>query len=149
MLDLTQLDHAGVIVESGEDAINFYTATLGMEHTGTASSEQTGDTYVHLVARGDDGAIESHVELVEVSAESPLAEAGMDEPGLNHVAYEVKDVEGALEELEAAGCETVLPATVIDDITFAYVHTHRKSISSKSCRTRTTTGIRQKSNHAE
>lgn len=45
----------------------------------------------------------------------------MDEPGLNHIAYQVADAEDALAELEAAGCDIVLPATVIDDITFAYV----------------------------
>lgn len=90
-----------------------------MEYTGQARSEVTGDTYAHFISTNKND-LDSHIELVEVSNQSPLVKAGLDQEGISHIAYRVEDVGLSLEDLEAAGSEIVLEPTVIEDITFAY-----------------------------
>ena len=121
-IDLSHIDHIGIIVDSSDKSMKFYTEILGMEFQGKASSKITGDTYTHLILRRKSG-LDSHIELVEVSNQSPLTKAKMAKTGISHIAYRVDDVDSALKTLETAGNEIVLKPTIIGDIKFAYVKT--------------------------
>lgn len=118
-MKLEHIDHIGVIVNSAEESLDFYTEALGLNYEGKATSEITGDSYYHLVF--DKDGLDSHLELVEVSEKSPLKKAEMDRNGINHIAYRVDDVESAVKDLSKAGCEAILEPTVIGEITFAYL----------------------------
>lgn len=120
-MNIQGLDHIGVIVNSIEDSKPFYTEILGMKYTGKAKSEITGDAYAHFIYNNN--GLDSHVELIEVSNNSPIKKAGLNQEGINHIAYRVDDIEIAIEELKRAGCEIALKLTEIGDITFAYAET--------------------------
>lgn len=121
-IDLSHIDHIGIIVDSSDKSMTFYTEVLGMEFQGKAVSKITGDTYTHLILKRKMG-LDSHIELVEVSKKSPLTKAQMTKTGISHIAYRVADVESALKELETAGNAVVLKPTIIGEIKFAYVKT--------------------------
>jgi len=122
MVELGKLDHVAVVVESAKKSLDFYQGVLGMKLTGKAKSKVTGDTYTHLIHQKE-GVYDSHVELVEVSKKSPLAKAKMANPGINHMAYRVKDIKSTIEDFRRDGYKILLKPTVIGDITFAYVRT--------------------------
>jgi len=119
---LSNIDHIGIIVDSSDRSIKFYTDVLKMEFMGKASSKVTGDTYTHIILEKEHR-LDSHIELVEVSKKSPLTKANMAKTGISHVAYRVDDVESALKELENGENEIILKSTIIGEIKFAYVKT--------------------------
>lgn len=116
MMNLKKLDHIATIVDSVEEIREFYTENLGFEHKGTHTAEVTGDTYCTLV--GSD----SIIELVEVSEKSPLVKGGIGEVGLNHLAYQVEDLENSLEKAKKMGCVPVPEEPVtIGKVDFIYL----------------------------
>lgn len=116
MLDLKKLDHIAIIVDSIDETRDLYTETLGFEHIGTHSIEATGDSYCTLKNA------DSVIELVEVSEGSPLKKGGIGEVGLNHVAYQVDDLEAFLEDAEELNF-TPVPEDpiVVDNVKFIYL----------------------------
>lgn len=116
MPDLGKLDHIAIIVDSIEEIRDLYTEKLGFEHKGTHTAEVTGDSYCTL--KNADNVI----ELVEVSEGSPLKKGGIGEVGLNHVAYQVDDLEEFLENAKELNF-TPVPETpvVIGNVKFIYL----------------------------
>ena len=95
-----RIDHIGVAVADLESAIELHTRAYGMPLVHRETIAEQGVEAVLL----DVG--ESHVELLRpLSEESPvgrfLAKQG---PGLHHVAYQVKDVDSALQTARERGC---------------------------------------------
>ncbi len=94
-----RIDHIGVAVESIDDALEVYDAAYEMTLVHREVVEEQGVEAVLL----DVG--ENHVELLEpLGPDTPvgkfLAKRG---PGLHHVAYQVPDIDAALERLTGRG----------------------------------------------
>lgn len=94
-----RIDHIGVAVEDIEAALPLYRDVFGMQVGHREIVEEQGVEAVLL----DVG--ENHVELLApLGPDTPvgkfLAKRG---PGLHHVAYQVSDIEAALQALRAAG----------------------------------------------
>jgi methylmalonyl-CoA/ethylmalonyl-CoA epimerase len=116
----SRIDHIGVAVESLEPALELYAGTLQLE---TAHREVVAEQGVEAVLL-DVG--ENHVELLAPLGEDTpvgrfLAKQG---PGLHHVAYQVEDIERALEALREAGVKLIdeQPRTGIRGSRVAFVH---------------------------
>ena len=115
-----RIDHIGVAVTDLDAAIALYQQTFGMELVHRETVTEQGVEAVLL----DVG--ENHVELLSpLGDDTPvgkfLAKKG---PGLHHVAYQVPDIEAALEALRAAGMRLIdeTPRTGIRNSRVAFVH---------------------------
>jgi len=117
---LSIIDHVGVAVEDIDSALALYRDALGMPlvHRETVT-EQGVDAA--LLDVGD-----SHVELLQplgpdTAVGKFLAKRG---PGLHHVAYRVKDIDAALEQLGDAGLRLIdeRPRTGIRGSRVAFLH---------------------------
>jgi methylmalonyl-CoA/ethylmalonyl-CoA epimerase len=115
-----RIDHIGVAVEDLDAAIALHETTYGMAlvHRETVT-EQGVEAVLFDVG-------ENHVELLRpLGGDTPvgkfLAARG---PGLHHVAYQVPDIEAALEKLKAAGARLIdeTPRTGIRSSRVAFVH---------------------------
>ena len=98
-----RIDHIGVAVEDIDAAIGLYEQSFEMALAHRETVESQGVEAVLL----DVG--EGHVELLrplgpETAVGKFLARKG---PGLHHVAYAVDDIDATLEQLAAAGIETI------------------------------------------
>ena len=116
----SRIDHVGVAVEDLDAAIALYEQTFGMALVHRETVTEQGVEAVLL----DVG--ENHVELLSpLGPDTPvgkfLAKKG---PGLHHVAYQVTDIEAALEQLKADGVRLIdeTPRTGIRDSKVAFLH---------------------------
>jgi methylmalonyl-CoA epimerase len=115
-----RIDHIGVAVEDLDAAIALHERSYGMEVVHREVVEEQGVEAVLL----DVG--ENHVELLApLGPDTPvgkfLAKKG---PGLHHVAYQVADIDSALDELRAAGLRLIdeTPRTGIRSSRVAFLH---------------------------
>ena len=115
-----RIDHIGVAVADLEAAVALHVDTYGMA---VAHRETVAAQGVEAVLL-DVG--ENHVELLRpLGDDTPvgrfLARRG---PGLHHVAYQVADIEAALERLRAAGVRLIdeAPRTGIRGSRVAFLH---------------------------
>jgi methylmalonyl-CoA/ethylmalonyl-CoA epimerase len=115
-----RIDHIGVAVEDLDAAIALHETTYGMAlvHRETVT-EQGVEAVLFDVG-------ENHVELLRpLAGDTPvgkfLAARG---PGLHHVAYQVPDIEAALEQLKTKGARLIdeSPRTGIRNSRVAFVH---------------------------
>jgi methylmalonyl-CoA/ethylmalonyl-CoA epimerase len=98
-----RIDHIGVAVEDLDAALALYGESFEMELAHRETVESQGVEAV-LLDVGD-----GHVELLrplgpETAVGKFLARKG---PGLHHVAYAVDDIDAMLEQVAAAGIETI------------------------------------------
>jgi methylmalonyl-CoA/ethylmalonyl-CoA epimerase len=98
-----RIDHVGVAVEDLDAAITLYETTYEMTLVHRETVAEQGVEAVLL----DVG--ENHVELLApLGSDTPvgkfLAKKG---PGIHHVAYQVADIDAALEALKAAGTRLI------------------------------------------
>lgn len=94
-----RIDHVGIAVADLDQALPFYTETLGMVLTHQEINEEQGVREAMLQLG------ESTVQLLApLTADSPIA-TFLDKhgPGLQQIAYEVQDVELTSEELRSQG----------------------------------------------
>ena len=115
-----RIDHIGVAVEDLDAAIALYERDYAMTLVHRETVTEQGVEAVLL----DVG--ENHVELLApLGPDTPvgkfLAKKG---PGLHHVAYQVTDIEAALESLKAAGLQLIdeTPRTGIRNSRVAFLH---------------------------
>jgi methylmalonyl-CoA/ethylmalonyl-CoA epimerase len=115
-----RVDHIGVAVEDLDAAIALHEQAYGMAVAHREVVEEQGVEAVLL----DVG--ENHVELLRpLDAQTPvgrfLAKRG---PGLHHVAYQVTDVQAALDSLRDRGRRLIdeTPRTGIRGSRVAFVH---------------------------
>ena len=116
----SRIDHVGVAVEDLDAAIALYEQTFGMALVHRETVTEQGVEAVLL----DVG--ENHVELLSpLGPDTPvgkfLAKKG---PGLHHVAYQVTDIEAALEKLKSDGVRLIdeTPRTGIRGSKVAFLH---------------------------
>ncbi len=98
-----RIDHVGIAVEAIDPALVLYEDSFGLTLVHREIVEEQGVEAVLL----DLG--ENHIELLApLGADTPvgrfLARSG---PGIHHIAYQVSDIEAALEQLQAAGIELI------------------------------------------
>jgi methylmalonyl-CoA epimerase len=115
-----RIDHLGIAVEDLDAAIALHEQSYGMALVHRETVEDQGVEAVLL----DVG--ENHVELLRpLSPDTPvgrfLAKRG---PGLHHVAYQVADIDAALDALRARGVELLdeTPRIGIRNSRVAFAH---------------------------
>jgi methylmalonyl-CoA epimerase len=115
-----RIDHVGVAVEDLDAAVALHEATYGMAVVHRETVTEQGVEAVLL----DVG--ENHVELLRpLAPDTPvgrfLAKRG---PGLHHVAYQVADIEAALDRLRQQGVRLIdeRPRTGIRGSRVAFLH---------------------------
>ncbi|GFE57212.1 methylmalonyl-CoA epimerase [Geobacter sp. AOG1] len=117
---LEKINHVGVAVRSLDEAIPFYRNSLGMGFKGI---EEVAEQKVR-VAFFQIG--ESKIELLEPTADdSPLAGfLAKNGPGIHHVAYEVADIEAAIEKLVKDGARMIdtVPRSGAHGARIAFIH---------------------------
>jgi methylmalonyl-CoA/ethylmalonyl-CoA epimerase len=98
-----RIDHIGVAVEQIEPALELYRDRFQLDLAHREVVEQQGVEAVLL----DVG--ENHVELLApLGADTPVGKfLAKNGPGLHHVAYQVADIDGTLEQLKAAGLQLI------------------------------------------
>lgn len=101
-----RLHHLGVLVADLDEAMRFYRGVLGL-NGGEPHESASNDIRAILLDVGD-----SHIEIfAPLSAEGPVAKSlAKRGPGMHHVAYEVEDINVALDQCRAAGIQ------LLDDI---------------------------------
>jgi methylmalonyl-CoA epimerase len=116
----SRIDHIGVAVEEIEPAMALYRDSFQLQLAHREVVEEQGVEAALL----DVG--ENHVELLApLGPDTPvgkfLARQG---PGLHHVAYQVQDVQAALDACRAAGLELIdeQPRTGIRGSQVAFLH---------------------------
>ena len=115
-----RIDHVGIAVEDLDAALALYERAFGMPMVHRETVEEQGVEAALL----DVG--ESHVELLmplgpETTVAKFLAKRG---PGIHHVAYQVADVEAALQGCRDAGLRLIdqAPRRGIRDSRVAFLH---------------------------
>lgn len=100
---LTKINHIGIAVRSLDETIPFYRDTLRMAFSGI---EEVAEQKVR-VAMLDVG--ESKIELLEPTSEdSPVARfIEKNGAGIHHIAYEVADIEAAIDTLLTGGARLI------------------------------------------
>jgi methylmalonyl-CoA epimerase len=115
-----RIDHVGIAVEDLDGALALFEGTFGMPAVHRETVTEQGVEAALL----DVG--ENHVELLRpLGPDTPvgkfLAKRG---PGIHHVAYQVTDIEGALERCKDAGLRLIdeTPRTGIRNSRVAFLH---------------------------
>ncbi|MFY4775741.1 VOC family protein [Metabacillus sp. RGM 3146] len=96
-----KLDHTGIAVRRIDEAIEFYTSFLGGKLTERYTSEKPGvETHIAVIE------LENQViELLEPTSKTSPIDRFIRQKGkgVHHLAYEVKDLEAAMEKYELQG----------------------------------------------
>jgi methylmalonyl-CoA/ethylmalonyl-CoA epimerase len=97
------VDHVGIAVPDLDAAIDWYASTLGLEATHTETNEEQGVREAMLHAPDDETG--AAVQLLAPLNESSTIAKFIDRngPGLQQVAYRVRDVEAAATVLREKG----------------------------------------------
>lgn len=106
--------YVGIRVKDLEKSIDFYTKILGMKFEGRTKIEQTKGVTVGLKSDG------FTLELNHYSNESPYYKEYVVGEGLDHLAFSVDDLDGALGEAQAAGYR-IISEIQASDSRWAYV----------------------------
>ena len=108
-----RLEHANMVVRNIDDTVRFLTAALPefrIRHEGLSE----GQRWMHI------GTDDTYIALNEASVEPAEQREPYDgKPGINHLGYEVDDVDALQERLVAAGFR---------DSTYPNNHPHRKRV---------------------
>jgi methylmalonyl-CoA/ethylmalonyl-CoA epimerase len=117
-----KLHHVGIVVESIERQTQRYQEFLGLAPVSEVVTDVTQKVNVQFLA---EKAGETSVELIEpLPGESPVRRALEKGGGLNHLCFEVADVEEAVRGAEAHGAicvRTPVPAAAFDGRRIAFV----------------------------
>lgn len=108
-METLELDHVGIAVESLDEALELYSGILGMELAGTelVEEQKVKTAFLPLGAGGHGSGTE--LELLEsTDPDGPIGKflAGKG-PGVHHLAFRVRDLDAALEELKAEGMRLI------------------------------------------
>jgi catechol 2,3-dioxygenase-like lactoylglutathione lyase family enzyme len=109
-----RLEHANLCVHDIDAVVRFLTTAFPDFQVRRDVTEPAGSRWVHV------GTNETYIALVQAMPEATPRDAPYTgRPGLNHLAFEVDDVEALRVRLRAAGYR---------DSTFANAHPHRKRV---------------------
>ena len=116
---LKKIDHIGVAVKSLDESLKFY-AALGItpSHIEEVPSQKVKTAFLTI---GD-----VHVELLEPTAEDSPVATHLEKrgEGMHHIAYEVENIETALETLKKAEIKLVneSPVDGAHNMLVAFIH---------------------------
>jgi methylmalonyl-CoA/ethylmalonyl-CoA epimerase len=102
-MKILKIDHLGIAVNSIDEGKNFWTNVLGLAFEGAETvAEQKVTTAFFPVG-------ESEVELLESTApDGPIAKyLEKKGPGIQHIAFQVADIDAALAELKEKGVRLI------------------------------------------
>jgi len=100
----SKLTYTGIRVKDIDKSVEFYSKLLGMKEVGRAKIEAADGEVVNLVSE-DDGHM---IELNYYAPGSKFYSNYVAGEGLDHLAFQVEDLDKALEEAAKAGYPTVL-----------------------------------------
>lgn len=102
-MDILKIDHLGIAVNSIHEGKKFWSDVLGLAFEGTETVEAQKVTTAFFPVS------ESEVELLEsTSPDGPVAKyIEKRGPGIQHVAFRVKNIEAALDELKEKGIKLI------------------------------------------
>jgi methylmalonyl-CoA/ethylmalonyl-CoA epimerase len=102
-MEILKIDHLGIAVNSIEEGKTFWSGVLGLAFEGTETVEAQKVTTAFFPVS------ESEVELLESTApDGPVAKyIEKRGQGIQHVAFRVKNIEVALEELKEKGVRLI------------------------------------------
>jgi methylmalonyl-CoA/ethylmalonyl-CoA epimerase len=99
---VTGVDHVGIAVADLDEAITWYTDTLGLIATHTETNEEQGVREAMLSAPGDTGA--AIQLLAPLRPDSPIGKfIDRNGPGIQQLAYRVSDIDTACAALREKG----------------------------------------------
>jgi methylmalonyl-CoA/ethylmalonyl-CoA epimerase len=102
-MKVLKIDHLGIAVNSIKEGKNFWTDVLGLAFEGTETVEAQKVTTAFFPVG------ESEVELLESTApDGPVAKyIEKKGQGIQHIAFRVENIEGALSELKEKGIRLI------------------------------------------
>ncbi|MBL0732284.1 MAG: methylmalonyl-CoA epimerase [Desulfosarcina sp.] len=102
-MKIEKIDHLGIAVKSIDEGKNFWTDVLGLDVEATETVESQKVTTAFLPVG------ESEVELLEsTSPDGPIAKyIEKKGQGIQHVAFRVKNIDEALDELKEKGVKLI------------------------------------------
>jgi len=102
-MKVKHIDHIGIAVKAIAQAEKFYSDILGLEVKGmeTVAEQKVNVAFIPIT--------DSEVELLESTApDGPIATyIGSRGEGIQHIAFRVDDIHGALEELKEKGVRLI------------------------------------------
>ncbi len=119
-MEISHIEHIGIAVESLEQAIPFYEKVLGLKcYSIEEVADQKVKTAFFMVGQ-------TKIELLEAtSPESSIAKfIEKKGPGMHHMAFAVKNIEGALKEAEEKGVKLIdaAPRGGAEGLSIAFLH---------------------------
>ena len=122
---ITAIDHVGIAVPDFDAAVEFHRTTFGLELVHEEVNEEQGVREGMLRAPGDTGTGAAVQLLAPLGPESPIARfLDRNGPGLQQLAYRVRDIDAATAALRAAGVrllyETARRGTADSKINFVH-----------------------------
>lgn len=118
---ITHLHHVGIVVEDVVTSAAIYENSMGARIVSGPFVDETQRVKVIFITTGSDISI----ELIEpLSDDSPVSNFLRQGGGLNHLCYEVNDMEGALQHARSQGAIIVrdpVPAVAFDGRLIAFV----------------------------
>lgn len=100
-MKIKRIAHIGVAVSDTDEANKFYTDMLNLD---LDRQETLGELKISFVPVG-----ETNIELVQSTTDEGVMSKYIQKrgEGIHHIAYEVEDIDAALEELKAKGVKLV------------------------------------------
>jgi len=95
----SKLTYTGIRVKNIDESVKFYVDLLGMKEVGRSKIEAAGGEVVNLESEPGGHSI----ELNYYSPESKFYSNYVSGEGLDHLAFQVEDLDKALEEAKKAG----------------------------------------------
>ena len=119
-MEISHIEHIGIAVESLEAAIPFYEKVLGLKcYSIEEVADQKVKTAFFMVGQ-------TKIELLEAtSPDSSIAKfIEKKGPGMHHMAFAVKNIEGALEEAQQKEIKLIdaAPRPGAEGLSIAFLH---------------------------
>lgn len=121
-MKVKKISHLGVAVKSIDEYLGFFKDILNLEFTGTEVVEDQKVKVAFLKVG------ESRIELLEPTADDSPVKKFLDSkegrPTIHHVAYEVDNLEAAIEETKKAGLRMIdeEPRIGAGGVRIAFIH---------------------------
>lgn len=100
----SKLKYVGIRVKDLQKSLDFYTKLLGMKVVGQGRIEATKGTWISL--KGEKGGF--NLELNYYESDGPYSSKYVVGEGLDHLAFEVDNLDKALEESGSLGYKPIL-----------------------------------------